>query len=717
MKMRKLYASGLALVMALTMAACGGNAGSDTSADYSEEVAPNYLGTFIPTFSSRSGDSYTVGLYVQGNDVIGDYSYLTDFANDGDSSVDVKDLQIDAQGSGFTAIAVQGTEETGASNVNISNVELNLSDDSDGSNACDFTGLGTAIVASGATENAHITLNIDNTTLNASGFGRDGIIVDDYADAIITNSTFTSLGGNTLPNAGLVYDGYLNTAKQAFMLSPPWILGIIGGSRVANVLGDYSSLTVVDSTMKAGAWAVLSTDDCTEPVVNSVNSELIVAKADEEGGINGGADLFGYDYNYGSGYGTYAIGDAIENFYGTTFTGVTYATILTGGNLYFGASYAGLELKNGTGDVIYTYDGEAKDTEVNGVWGIMDHQGGTATLDKGSVWNTEEAVLLKKGTNETTFNVTGAELNSKSGVIFQAMDDDDGYGATPFSSTALCLNGEEWGMPTFTSGWREQAASAGLPTAVGSRSTGGAVVTTLNLTSSEYTGDVFNGYGSGEGKDASGIAVNLDGTTLNGAISSTDTIHGMPYSEEAVAYLDSLAKEYGTGINPQGDESTYSVKYALLDKDGKVTEDKSQAAYIQFLEFTMNEVYMMGQVINFQAAGATTEVSLTNGANWNVTKDSYLTYLNVAEGCTVTIADGVTLYIDGQAYTGTIAAGTYGTQYVAGDDAGAGDMMGGPGGPGGMPGGPGGDAATDDTEAAEPVLNTANKVMLTVKKL
>ena len=52
MKMRKLYASGLALVMAFTMAACGGNAGSNTSADFSEEVAPNYLGTFIPTFIS-----------------------------------------------------------------------------------------------------------------------------------------------------------------------------------------------------------------------------------------------------------------------------------------------------------------------------------------------------------------------------------------------------------------------------------------------------------------------------------------------------------------------------------------------------------------------------------------------------------------------------------------------------------------------------------------
>jgi len=61
-----------------------------------------------------------------------------------------------------------------------------------------------------------------------------------------------------------------------------------------------------------------------------------------------------------------------------------------------------------------------------------------------------------------------------------------------------------------------------------------------------------------------------------------------------------------------------------------------------------------------------------------VTEDSYISYLNIAEGSTVTVADGATLYIGGQAYTGTIEAGEYGEVYVAPEGEGGDDMMMGP---------------------------------------
>lgn len=723
MKRKKVLAVLLACAMTASMCACGGGSSTSGSASssgdsLSQEVDPNYVGTFIPTFSKRSGDSYTVGLYVQGNEVVDDYSYMTDFADvaeDG-NSVSISDLSIDAQGSGFSAVVVQRTDDDEASTVNISNTDITLSDDEDGSNCSDFTGLGAAIVASGATEDNHITLNIDQLNLTTTGFLRDGIIVDDYSDAIVTNSNIVVNGANPL-EGGDAYDGYLSTANQAYMLSPPWILGITGGARAANVLGDYSSLTVADSTVEAGAWAVLSTDDCTSPVINVVNSELKIATADSDYGLNGGSELFGYDYNYGSGYGTYAIGDASEYFYGTTFTGVTYATIMTGtGTLYYGPSSDGLEVKNGTGDGVYTYSGEAQDTVVNGVWGLMDHQGGTATLDAGSVWNTEEATILKKGTNESEFTISGAEINSNSGIIFQMMDDDDGYGTSGAGgdTTATTYDGTEWGMPTFSGGWYEVAGEAGLPSEVGTLATGGEVTSTLNLTSSEYSGDVYNAEGSGSEKDASGLAVNLSDTTLNGAISSTEAVHGMAYSAEAVAYLDKLAETYGDGVAIQGGtdgangDGTYSVKYALLDADGKVTEDESQAAYIQFLEFTVNEYYMLGHMLNFATDGATVEVTMKDNATWNVTKDSYVSYLDIADGCTVTVADGATLYVGGKAYTGTVAAGTYGEQYVApeGTDASGDAMM----------GGPSAEASSASGDATALTLDTSHKVQLTVTK-
>lgn len=758
MKTKKIIALLLALAMAFALVSCGSGASSSAPAESTppaasaaasgseeaeapaeapaegstQEVVPNYVGTLIPTFTKRTGDSYTIGLYVKGNEIVNDYSYLADYATVGEDGVTVSDLSIDAQGSGFSAIVLQGAEGDTGSTVNLNNVDITLADDEDGTNVSDFTGLGTAIVASGTSETDHNRVNIDGLNMVTTGFERDGIIVDDYADAIVSNSNIVVNGANPLDGKD-AYDGYLSTANQAYMLSPPWVLGITGGARAANVLGDYSSLTVVDSTVEAGAWAVLSTDDCTQPTINVINSELKIANEGTEFGIPGGSELFGYATPYGTGYGTYDIGEANEYFYGTTFTDVTYATIMTGtGEIYYGASSDGMTVKDGLGNDLYTYSGEGKDTVVNGVWGVMDHQGGTATLDAGSVWNTEEAVILKKGTNESSYTISGAEVNPASGIIFQMMDDDDGYGTSGAGgdTEALTYDGQAWGMPTFSGGWYEVAGEAGLPSAVGTLAQGGSVTSTLTLSDAEYEGDVLNAAGSGADKAGSGLAVTLSGASLSGAISSTEAVHGIPYTAEAVAYLDNLAQTYGDGVAIQGGsdgangDGTYTVKYALLDAEGNVTEDEAQAAYIQFMEFTVNEYYMLGHMVNFANAGATVEVSLTDNATWNVTKDSYVTYLNIAEGSSVVVAEGATLYVNGEALTGEIAAGEYGAVAPEAEAGGEG-MPGGPGGPegmpggpeGGMPGGPGGDMPAEggaEETPAEPTLDTSHTVQLTV---
>ena len=241
------------------------------------------------------------------------------------------------------------------------------------------------------------------------------------------------------------------------MISPPWILGIYGGVRASNVLGTNSSFTVADSTIESGSWAVISTDDCSTPTVNVINSTLKITEydgTDETGNdsstsMNGGAALFGYSRNYGSGYGTYNI-----------------------------------------------------ETDV----------------------------------------------------------------------------------------------------------------------------------------------------TLTGAVSSTSAVHGLPYTEEAVAYLDELAAEYGEGIAPNGGDAC-TVKYTLLDADDNVTEDAANAAYIQVNEFTMNEYYIISHVINKIMSGANVLVTLEEGAVWNVTEDCYIKGL-VNYG-TINIADGVTLYVNGEPYDGT----------------------------------------------------------------
>ena len=644
-------------------------ASSTGASSLSEEVVPNYVGTLIPTFTNRTGDSYTIGAYLCDGEVVADYSYLKDYVTDDGSSLTLSDLDIVAQGSGFSAVAVQGSDNDSATTVYLDNLSIDLSDDEDGTNALDFTGLGAAILASGVSENAHSKMLIDHLDMTTTGFVRDGIIVNDYADAIITDSSIVVHGANPLLG-GDAYEGYRNSANQSYMVSPPWVLGITGGARAANVMGTDSSLTIADSTVESGGWALLSTDSCTRPQINVVNSDLKITHADMPYGMEGGADLFCYATPYGSGYGSYAIGDSDENFYGTSFSDVTYATIMTGsGPLYYGPSASHMELKNAVGSTIYSYDGEARDTVVCSVWGLLDHRTGTAQLDAGSIWNTEEATILKKGNGESTYTVTGAQLNPASGIIFQMMDDDDGYGTSLVQDTAsTTYDGQSWGQIMFSGGWYEIAGSAGLPGMLGVMSAGGSVVATLELKSGDYTGDVYNGAGSGSGVDASGMAVIITGATLSGAISSTQLVHGLPYSAEAISRLDRLASSYDKGIAYQGavggpnGDGTYTVKYALLDGTGAVISDAGAATYIQMLEFTCREYYLLGHVLNFPSEGATVEVALQDGAQWNVTGESHLTYLSIAEGCMVTVAEDARLTVGNAVLTGSVAAGTYGTQ-------------------------------------------------------
>ena len=669
--MKKVTKTALSLLTAGSMAVVMAGSAFAADATLTVDGDPTLTGSLIPAWAEKGENSnFYVGVVAEGEEVSG---ILADEATVEDGVVTVSDVNVtselgdalnDKSATNTTYMYVNGgSSDTSAI---VKDSTFVFSDNSDGKNANDFTGAGALFVVTGS-ENTKTTLTLQNVDITTDGFGRDAVIVDAYANAFVIDSNILTKGSNPLTEA---YEGYASTAAQAYMISPPWILGIYGGVRAANTLGANSSFNLINSTMETGGWAVISTDDCTTPTVNVLNSTLKVTEYDPESPsttMNGGAALFGYEKNYGSAYGTYNIGSSYENFYGAIIDGTTYATILTGaGPTYFGASYDGLELVNGaTGEVLYTYEGEGQDTVVTSVFGVMDHQGAADTiLDKGSVWNTEEAVILVRGAQSSTYTVSGAEMNPKSGIIFQMMDDDDGYGTsgaggdTTGEQGFAKWNGEAWGMPTFSSGFSD-ANEAGFV----APATGGAYKTTLSLTTHEgeaveYTGDVYNGTGTGAGTTAGGLLVDIDANvTLNGAISSTSAVHGLPYNDGAVAYLDALAAEYGDGIAPNGGEAC-TVKYALLDADGNVVEDEAQAAFIQITEFTINEYYIISQVVNKVMAGANVLVSVAEGGVWNVTSDSYISGL-INDG-TVTVAEGATLYINGEAYTGAIEAGEYG---------------------------------------------------------
>ena len=672
----------VALILALSLAACGksGNGGASSGSSAAPSAKASYeltaenevttTGSLIPAWAEKGVSSqFILGMLVSGADVKGN---LADAAATDENAVKIENVSVssdlgdtinekEATNTGFAAIV--GTDAD--TSVVISNTDLTFSDNSDGKNANDFTGLGAVIVATGG-ENTKTDLLLDNVNITTDGFGRDGVIVDAYANVVMKDSNVYTAGSNPLTEA---YPGYASTAAQAYMLSPPWILGIYGGVRASNVLGTKSSFTVVDSTIESGSWAVISTDDCSAPTVNVINSTMKISEydgADKTGNdsstsMNGGAALFGYDRNYGSGYGTYNIGNSYEYFYGALIDGTTYATILTGaGPTYYGASSNGLVVSNkGTDQAVYTYTGEAQNTVVNSVFGVMDHQGAEEViLDAGSVWNTEEAVILVRGAQASDYIVSGAELNPKSGILFQMMDDDDGYGTsggggdTDGSQGFAKWDGSAWGMPTFSSGFSDpNEAGFVTPQTGGSYNTALSLETDADSTAITYTGDIFNGSGTGKDTTAGGLMVNIgSGVTLNGNISSASTIHGLPYSKAAVEYLRVLADKYGDGIAPNGGTAC-TVKYTLLDANGAITTDESQAAYIQVNEFTMNEYYIISHVINKVMSGANVLVTLEEGATWNISSDCYIKGL-VNNG-TIKLADGATLYVDGVPYDGT----------------------------------------------------------------
>ncbi|MBR2696357.1 MAG: hypothetical protein IKE48_02490 [Parasporobacterium sp.] len=678
-QLKRIFAISAAAVLAFSLAACGNTSpGEDSGSAFTTtgmiQLSANdevtYTGSIIPAWAEKGvSSSFILGSLVKGTEISGN---LKDTAiADGDIvkinnvnvSSELGDEINDKEATNTGYLAVVGTDTD--TNVEMKDVSLAFSDNSDGKNANDFTALGTVVTATGG-ENTKTTLNMENISIKTDGFGRDGVIVDAYADAVMTDSKIYTAGSNPLTEA---YEGYASTAAQAFMLSPPWILGIYGGVRASNVLGTNSSFTVADSTIESGSWAVISTDDCSTPTVNVINSTLKISNYDgtdptgndSSDSMNGGAALFGYERNYGSGYGTYNIGSSYENFFGTTFDGTTYATILTGaGPTYYGPSANGLTAANmGKDEAVFTYEGDAKDTVVNSVFGVMDHQGAEEViLDKGSVWNTEEAVILVRGAQASDYTISGAELNPNSGIIFQMMDDDDGYGTsgaggdTDGSAGFHKWNGEAWGMPTFSSGFSDPNEPGFVnPQEGGAYNTSLSLETDIDGTPVEYTGDILNGSGTGKDTTAGGLMVNI-GTdvTLNGAITSTSAVHGLTYSKEAVEFLNKLAEKYGEGIAPNGGESC-TVKYTLLDEDGKETTDESKAAFIQINEFTMNEYYIISHMINKIMAGANVLVTLEEGATWNIDEDCYIKGL-VNNG-TINLTNGAKLYVDGKEYDGT----------------------------------------------------------------
>ena len=384
---------------------CADSEGTNTVVSHGKsfELRTTFEGT--PTsYTRRGNDAFSAGYYVKDGAIVRKHSLLADE----DGPVSNLDLDLAANGEGFSSVIARGkgTDLTLAGSIS-------ASDSGEGKKASDFSGLGAQIIASD-----YAKLKVDSMKISTKGFLRAAFISDNHAQIYVKDTTVTAMGANPLTQA---YKGYVNSADQNFMLSPPWVLGIQGGVRAGNMLGDHSTLTVVDSKITSGGWAVLSVDAGSSAMMNVVDTTLEILP-ESQGGMSSGK--FSYSGKYGSGYGTYFTGDARENFYGVTFKGLTYAGIFTGGEGTYKSSKGTIELKDAEGKALAPVAGKGKPTVIDAVWGFMNHGSATVNVLDGTVVNAEEAVFLSK-TGGATFNVDNAVLNPASGIILQMIDNDD----------------------------------------------------------------------------------------------------------------------------------------------------------------------------------------------------------------------------------------------------------------------------------------------------
>lgn len=602
-----------ATIFITPLSAISSGATTITSNGKTIEAVTNFEGT-ATSFTQRSNDKFSIGYYIKDGNLIKSTSLLSDT----ERPVSNLDLDIVASGEAFGSVIATGK----ATDLTLTGT-IFVSDNGDGKNASDFSGLGAQVIVS-----EYANVKARKMKIDTKGFMRAAFICDSHGQVLIEDSTITTLGANPLTQA---YEGYVNSASQNKMLSPPWVLGIQGGIRAFNILGDKATLTVTGSTISSGGWAVLSTDACTSPVVNVVDSTLEILPA-SKGGMSSGN--FAYSGNYGSGYGTYLIGNTRQYFYGTTFKGLTYASIFTNGYAYYQSSNGKIELKNADDEPVTTVMGKGRPTTIDAVWGFMTHSNASVNVLDGTVVNSEEAIFLCRASG-AIFTVDNAILNSASGTLLQIIDNADRTVSSDWDGFSTDYS-EPAGWPSENGSVTKAGASAdtqsGMPVGPpsGSDAPGGASGGQQGETPAGPGGPGASGQGRSHTSYYDGAKLALTNGNYKGNV-----YNGCGYYKQTGIPLDVIV---GKGATLTGAISLTETRH--VDENGK-----------QNTNFTINEYYYLGHVENrnYRNETSTLTVNLVDGGKWIVTGESLINELVVENG-SIEGADGskVVMKIDGK---------------------------------------------------------------------
>ncbi|TPV57353.1 hypothetical protein FJ444_13240 [Aestuariibacter sp. GS-14] len=541
--------------------------------------------------TARGVDNFRAALYVNADGVNEAHSIEQAVISGTFDATLAKDIQITSASPNFNGIMVDGPVI-----YRIENATLNFRSQGDGSDVSDFAGYGAPVAAYNGAR-----LVVDNSTIHSSGVGRLAVFSYEDADVMVSNSTLSADGGQ-------LYEGYANSADFSLMVAPPWVLGIKGTARTTNMMGNKTSFTLVNSSVTAANWGVVSTDLGEAMLLTIVDSTLT---------LNGHKDPF--SAKYGSGYGTYILGSE-QFYYGATINAGTYGGIIRNGKAYYGSSrfseplaiYPRDQLPTGKTQVDFfgierpVYDVKpAKDAVFTGItgkgqhsriisdnFGWMAHGDGDITLDDGTEVNSGKSTFLLKEGNINIQLQGGVKLNPADGILVQLMDNDDMLvGLQQDSQVELHFN------TTFS----EPAGFAGLDYPVTANNNNSTTVT-VNTEQVELVGDMFNGTGYFGGQSGDNLHITLGkDTSLTGRISATTVQH----------------------INEKGEQVTH---------------------------FTESQYYYLGHVANriFNNGHNQVQVTMESGSSWHVTGKSVLHSLTIKAGAKLS-GDNLRLIVNGQA--------------------------------------------------------------------
>jgi hypothetical protein len=320
------------------------------------------------TYGSLDPVDWRTAVYVEDGAYVADKSVAAAWGGGTVTDSAATDLTLTSLGENFNGIVV-----TGDSTYAIENPDIAFT----GNGGNDFSGYGAAIVSKGT---SNVTVN--NANIINTGVVRTAIFAGG-SSTLTVNDSYIEVHNGTLPS------DYTFNVTLGKMMEVPWMLGLVGNCRATNLVGTakayYNRTTII-----ADGWGCLSTDD------------------------NSGVTLVATDCTIKtltSGYGAYSIGSGTSD----TFSGCI-----------IDVADMAMIMANGTASGTFTKSAGNITQVTSGRFGIVAHASnvGTLTINEGTKFNTDEAVILVK-TASPTIVVDNSTLTSGTGIILQAMNNDD----------------------------------------------------------------------------------------------------------------------------------------------------------------------------------------------------------------------------------------------------------------------------------------------------